>query len=331
MVTVLASGRSAPANPGRSGYAGCCKLWFMRSRIISTAVLSAVAGSVLTLAQQPTFRAGTELVSLFVTVTDAQRRLIPDLLEQDFEILDNDKPQPIVFFENQAQPISVVVMLDTSGSMTGNIELLKLAAEQFLLRLFPGDKAKVGAFNDKIEVSARFTSDRDDLIAELKNLDYGNGTRLFDALGISLDELKGIEGRKVVLVFTDGEDTASRTSLGSSIERARAEEVMVYSIGLESEYFNGQRMVRSRPDGGLRRISNETGGGYFELKKTADLAPTFTRIAQELHSQYVLGFTPTQLDNRVHKLAVRVKQPGMTARARRSYVAAADKFQVTER
>jgi len=106
---------------------------------------------------------------------------------------------------------------------------------------------------------------------------------------------------------------------------------MVYSIGLESEYFNGQRMIRSQPDRGLRKISEETGGGYFELKKSADLAPTFTRVAQELHSQYVLGFTPTQLDNRVHKLAVRVKQTGMTARARRSYLAAPDKFQITEK
>jgi Ca-activated chloride channel homolog len=148
---------------------------------------------------------------------------------------------------------------------------------------------------------------------------------------VSLDELKGIEGRKVVLVFTDGEDTASRSGMGSVIERARAEEVMVYSIGLESDYFNGQRMVRSKPDGGLRKIADETGGGYFELKKTADLAPTFTRVAQELHSQYVLGFTPADLDNRVHKLTVRMSKPGLTARSRRSYVAAADKYQVTER
>jgi Ca-activated chloride channel family protein len=290
-----------------------------------------VACSVLAGAQQPTFRAGTELVSVFVTVTDAARRLVPDLLQGDFEILDNDKPQTIVFFENQAQPITVVVMLDTSGSMTGNIKLLHLAAEQFVLRLFPGDKAKVGAFNDKIEISAHFTDDRDDLVNDLKNLDYGNATRLYDALALSLDELKGIEGRKVVLVFTDGEDTMSRASIGGVIDRARSEDVMVYSIGLESDFFNGQRMVRSKPDGGLRRISEETGGGYFELKKAADLAPTFTRVAQELHSQYVLGFTPGQLDNRVHKLAVRVKQPGMTARARRSYMAAADKFQITER
>ena len=304
----------------------------MRSRISLAAVLCAVAASTaLSVAQQPTFKAGTELVSLFVTVTDAQRRLVPDLVQDDFEILDNDKPQTIVFFENQAPPITIVVMLDTSGSMTGNIALLRQGAEQFLLRLFPGDKGKVGAFNDKIQIGSRFTNDRDDLIAEVKNLDYGNGTRLYDALLLSLDELKGIEGRKVVLIFSDGEDTASRAGMGSVIDRARTDEVMVYSIGLESEYFNGQRMIRSKPDGGLRKISDETGGGYFELKKTADLAPTFTRVAQELHSQYVLGFTPTLLDNRVHKLTVRVKQPGMTARARRSYVAAADKFQVTER
>jgi VWFA-related protein len=81
-------------------------------------------------------------------------------------------------------------------------------------------------------------------------------------------------------------------------------------------------MVNSKPDSGLKKISDETGGGFFELKNTSDLAPTFTRVAQELHSQYVLGFTPMQLDGRVHKLTVRMKQPGMTARARRSYLAA---------
>jgi Ca-activated chloride channel family protein len=276
---------------------------------------------------QPTFRSAVQVVSLFVTVTDAQRRLVPDLVQDDFEVLDNDKPQPIVLFESVTQPITVVVMLDTSGSMTGTIGLLRQAAEQFLIRLFPGDKAKVGAFNDKIQVSASFSNDRDDLVSDMKNLDYGNGTRLYDALLLSLDELKGIEGRRVVLVFTDGDDTASHIGLGAVIDRARADEDMVYSIGLESNYFNGQRMVRSKPDGGLRKISDDTGGGYFELKKTADLAPTFTRVAQELHSQYVIGFAPAQLDGRVHRLTVRLKQPGMTARARRSYLASADKYQ----
>jgi len=129
----------------------------------------------------------------------------------------------------------------------------------------------------------------------------------------------------VVLAFTDGEDTASRGGFRQVLERARDEEVMVYSIGLESEYFNGQRVVRSRPSRDLRRISDETGGGYFELQKTADLAPTFTRVAQELRSQYLIGFAPAALDGRVHKLEVKVNKPGMTVRARRSYLAAPEK------
>src|SRR5205807_796660 len=131
--------------------------------------------------------------------------------------------------------------------------------------------------------------------------------------------------RRVILVFPDGDDTTSNIGLGTVIDRARTEDVMVYAIGLESVFYNGQRTVHTQPDRGLRKIADETGGGYFELKKTTDLAPTFSRVAQELHSQYVLGFTPTQLDNRVHKLTVRMKQPGMTARARKSYLAAPTK------
>src|SRR5437016_3208873 len=157
-------------------------------------------------------------------------------------------------------------MLDTSGSMTASIPLLRQAAEQFLIRLLPADKGRVGAFNDKIQFSSRFTADRDELVGDLKELDYGNGTKLWDAAAASLDELKGIEGRRVILLFTDGDDTQSRVGLGSIVERARTEEVMIYSIGLESNYFDGVRMVRSKPDSGLRKISDETGGGYFELK-----------------------------------------------------------------
>lgn len=281
-----------------------------------------VAGIVVS-AQQPTFRAGTQVVSLFTTVFDAENRLVPDLTREDFEVFDNDKPQPLAVFRSENLPITCVVMLDTSGSMTMTISLLKAAAEQFLIRLLPDDKAAVGAFNDKIELNAGFTNNRDKLVTQVKDLDYGNGTRLFDAIGESLDALKGVEGRRVILVFTDGDDTASRVGRGTVLDRARADEVMIYAIGLQSEYFDGARTVRSKPDGGLKKLADETGGGYFELKKTADLGPTFSRVAQELHSQYVLGFEPKQLDGKVHKLTVKMKQTGMTARARKSYVAAA--------
>src|SRR5262245_23848361 len=301
------------------------QLW--KPVLVASALASAAASTALVSGQQPPmFKTGTQVVSLFVTVADPQKRLVPDLTQDEFQVFDNEKPQPIVFFDNSIHPINVVVMLDTSGSMTLTIDLLKQAAEQFVIRLLPEDKARIGAFNDKIQINAKWSNNRDQLVTDIKDLDYGNGTRLWDAVGAALDELKEVDGRRVILVFTDGDDTESKSmNLTRVIDRARTDEVMIYAIGLESDYFNGQTRVRSKPDSGLRRVADETGGGYFELKKTSELAPTFTKVAQELHSQYVIGFTPTQLDNRVHKLAVKMKQPGMTARARRSYLAAADK------
>jgi Ca-activated chloride channel family protein len=276
--------------------------------------------------QEATFRSGTRIVSVDATVIDAQGRLVPGLEREDFTILDNDKPQEITFFDSNVQPFTVVVMMDFSASMTGNLDRLKSAAEQFILRMLPADKGQVGAFSDKIQFSGTFTNRRDDLIFALRDLQFGNPTRLYDAINESMAMLKGIEGRRVVLAFTDGDDTASRVGMGDVLERARDEEVMIYAIGLESEYFNGQRQVRTRPDRGLRRLAEETGGGYFELKKADDLGPTFTRVAQELHSQYSLGFTPAALDGREHKLTVRLRQVGMTARARRSYIASEDRL-----
>jgi Ca-activated chloride channel family protein len=281
-------------------------------------------------AQQPTFRSSTRIVPVITTVTDAQGRLVPNLEREQFTILDNGRPQEISFFLNEVQPFTVVVMLDKSASMTAHLELLDAAAEQFLLRMLPADRGQVGAFSDKIQLSGTFTSDRDELIAALDELQFGNPTRLYDALNESMAALKGVEGRKVVLVFTDGEDSASRLGMGDVLDRARDEEVMVYAIGLEVDYFNGVRQVRSRPDRGLKRLAEETGGGYFELKKTDELAPTFTRVAQELHSQYTLGFTPATLDGKEHRLEVRMKARGMNARARRSYVASPERLTDTQ-
>jgi Ca-activated chloride channel family protein len=290
----------------------------------------AVAACALALLSVPTgaqIRVSTQTVPLYVTVMDSARRLVPDLAEEDFEIYDNGKLQKLTNFDNKATPISVVVMLDTSGSMTLALDLVKQAAEEFLIRLLPEDKGKVGAFNDKIEVKPAtglpFTNNRDQLIRALGDLDFGYPTRLYDAVDFSINELKNVDGRKVVLVFTDGEDTASRVGSGDVTERSRNEEVMVYSVGMENEYMNGSQRVRTSPDRGLRRLSDETGGGFFMLKKKDELGSTFTRIAQELHSQYVMGFTPETLDNKVHKLEVRLKKPGMTARSRKSYLAAA--------
>jgi Ca-activated chloride channel family protein len=273
-------------------------------------------------AQQPTFKSGPVVtVPLYATVTDRDRRLVPGLTREDFQIFDNDKPQEVTLFDNNVRPVTAVVMLDTSGSMTLNLDLLRQAAEQFVIRLLPEDQARVGAFNDRVELDPSFTNDRDELVSSIRELDYGNGTRLWDAVDVGLDALENIEGRKVIVVFTDGGDTSSATSNGKVLARARLNEVMIYAIGMESVFGPPGMRQRTKPDGRLKGLATETGGGYFELKKTDELGPTFTRVAEELHSQYVLGFSPTQLDGKVHKLELKMAKPELTGRARKSYVA----------
>ena len=211
-----------------------------------------LCGGFTAFAQQPTFRTGTRTVALYATVTDAQKRLVPDLTQEDFEILDNDKPQSIDLFVNEMQPITVVVMLDTSASMTGNLKLLEQAAEQFLIRLLPKDKGMVGAFNDKIEFfPATFTHDRDRLIG----VAAGPRLRQSDA---PLRRHRGEHGPAA---------QDRRTPRGAGVHRrrrhrqprgpgeraragARTNEVMIYAVGLRSDYFNGSRQVRSKPDSG---------------------------------------------------------------------------------
>jgi Ca-activated chloride channel family protein len=294
-------------------------------RLSLLATLAAVA--LLTAsAHAQRIKVSTQTVPIYATVIDNDRRLVADLQQQDFEVYDNGKLQTLTNFVNEVTPFTAIVMLDTSGSMTLNLDFVKQAAEEFLMRLLPDDRAKVGAFNDKIQVLPRdepFTGDRDRLIGILKDgLDFGYPTRLWDAVDESIAQLEPEDGRRVVLVFTDGDDSASKLGLGEVLDRAREKDMMVYAIGMQSDYWNGQSRVRTRPDRGLKRLAEETGGGFFELTKKDELGPTFTRVAQELHSQYVLGFSPATLDGKVHKLEVKIKRPGMSARGRRSYVAA---------
>jgi VWFA-related protein len=261
---------------------------------------------------------------VYATVLNSDGRLVPDLREEHFEVYDNGVKRPITVFRSDVQPITVVMMLDTSGSMTLYLDLLKAAAEQFALRLLPGDRAKVGSFAARIQVlpGDGFTGDRDRLTQILRNeLQFGNPTRLWDAIFESMNHLAEESGRRVVLVFTDGDDTDSRSvDFGRVIERARDEEFIIYAIGLQSRFMGRV----TRPDRNLRRLAEETGGGYFELTRSQDLGSAFSRVADELHRQYVLGFTPAALDGKVHMLEVRTVVSGMTVRARKSYLAKSD-------
>jgi len=321
-----------------------------RQTVVSfVAGLVAAFATVLVAQQEPTFRASTRTVPVYVTVTDAEGRLVPDLGRDDFEIYDNGKIQSISVFANDIQPIMVVLMLDRSGSMVDNFGRVQQAAEQFVTRLLPADKARIGSFSYRVQVDPRtFTSDKEELLRILhKELQEPGPTPLWNAVAVGMTGLLHQEGRRVVLVFTDGADSpgngrSTNISLKDVMERAREEDVMVYAVGLAGRMpmrrggggyggrggyppppGGGQRGTgrEQKPDEGLAKIAAESGGGYFELESTNDLGATFARVADELHRQYAMGFSPEKLDGKTHKLEVRVKRAGMMARARRSYVA----------
>jgi len=288
---------------------------------LATTLLATVA-----LADQQVFRSTVQTVPIYATVLDSSGRLVPDLKQEDFEVFDNNKPAVITSFAAEVQPIAVVVALDTSGSMTLVLDLVKSAAEAFVLRLLPADRARIVSFDDKIRWSPNFTSDRDKLIEHLRTgIQFGNGTRLWDAMYESVGVLKEEETRKVVLVLSDGEDYGSRLGGNDVLLKAQDDHVMVYTIGLRNRYFNGAQWVTSQPDRTLKKTSAQTGGGWFELTRTTELNSTFSKIADELHRQYLLAISPTVNDGKAHVLNVRVKTPGMTARARQSYIASAPK------
>jgi Ca-activated chloride channel family protein len=292
-----------------------------RPLLVTAAVLALGAGAAGQQAPQPLlFRSATQTVPVWATVTDAAGRLVPGLRRDDFELYDNGTRVDLSVFDNVVQPISAVLMLDTSGSMTMNRDLLTQAAAQFVERLVPGDRARVGSFSRKIRVSPpEFTGDHDVLLRALReDIEYGNETALWDATDSGMEALKHVQGRRVVVVFTDGADTGSRRNRADILTRARKEEFMIYAIGLRSR-LRGHGVVQ--PDPGLKQVAEDTGGGYFELSHTDELHATFTRVASELHSQYALGFTPQAIDGTVHTLTVRVVRPGLVVRARKSYIA----------
>jgi Ca-activated chloride channel family protein len=288
--------------------------------------------------QQPTFRTGAKTVAVYATVTEKDGRLIPNLTRDAFEIRDNGKPQPLTVFSTDVQPVSVVVMLDRSGSMRGNTGLVERAAEAFVRNLGPGDAARIGTFADRIVIQPEgFTSDQNALLRILQSDQPVTGpTPLWNAIEQAIAAVKEREGRKVVLVFSDGGDapanfTVNNSSIMDVMRDAQQDDVMVYAIGLQTTVLLGRNprggmgamgsMTSVRPDPGLARIADETGGGYFELTRAEDLSTTFAGVADELHHQYALGFEPPRLDDRIHKLEVRVTQPKLKVRARKEYFA----------
>ncbi len=291
------------------------------------------------------------------------------LTREDFTILDNGRKQDITAFSSGLQPIRAVALVDVSASMMPVIDLARLAAEQFVIRLNPDDKARVGIFSARVTLSPEFTANRDALLTWLRrDLPFSNPTRLLDAIDAAVTELLPESGRRVVLVFTDGCDTASQTSWSKVIGRIHAEDVMVYAIMFRpriilqpppertlnlgsarggmggrpagsafpcsvhhfletsnatpmKDYLKVDDPRWTRGAGLVDQLALETGGGRFQLTPAEDVNTLFTSVMRELHYLYLLGFTPQQLDGKVHDLTVRVKDKQLSIRARQHYLA----------
>lgn len=290
--------------------------------------------------QQPVFEGAGDTVRAFVTVTDGDGRLVTSLTREDFEVLDRGRPQPITLFDSTPQPIQLVVMLDVSGSMVGNLDLLRTAAEHLIASLAPGDRVRVGTFGREITVSPTFTSDPEALRAALPEaIAPDSPTPLWLAIDEALDAFESAsDARRVVLVLSDGRDSGSvgfgrrSSSQIQVIDEARERDAMIYAIGMRSRGPRGagggigpgglrSMLAADLPDPGLARVAEESGGGYLELRGDDNLGAAFAEVADELHRQYLIGFVPPERDGKVHRIEVRVGQRGLKPRTRRDYVA----------
>jgi Ca-activated chloride channel family protein len=286
---------------------------------------------------QRTFRSGADAVVVPATVTDVGGRFVRDLTRDDFEIRDNGKVQDITIFDRQYETVSVVVMLDASASMLPLLDRVIAAANDFVVRLMPGDQARVGSFAEEIRISPDFIGDRDALLAIFANefnVRIGRRTRLWDAMHDAIERLARAGGRRVVIVMTDGVDSWSTKTFDDVMSAARRRNVSVFAVMIRHRDRGSQTIEFSGgPDGSgpgrrslqprdaFETLTRDTGGGHVDVDaQWADQAP-FTDIMLDLHSAYVLGFAPSILDDKVHDITVNVRRTGLKVKARRTYVA----------
>jgi Ca-activated chloride channel family protein len=317
----------------------CCMNRFLTVAILVACSLGALGAAN---GQQPVFRGTGDAVRVFVTVTDRDGRLVTTLTRDDFEVRDEGKPQPITLFDNTPQPIRLVVMLDVSGSMEGNLPLLRTATEQLFARLRRDDRVRIGTFGREVVIGPWMTRNDDEALR--RALPDAIAPDALTPLWRATDEAMSAFGdggdeRRVVLVLSDGKDSGPgigfRQRIVSQVEvidRARRDDVMIYGIGMRSRGARARppgigpgglqaAMTADLPDPGLARVAEEAGGGYTEIRFGQDLGAAFAQVADELHSQYLIGFDPPARDGKVHDIEVRVFQRGLKTRGRKSYTA----------
>ena len=302
--------------------------------VLAAAALAGLTGAAAaraqdTASQQPSFRAGVDLVSLNVTVTDRSSRYVTDIDVERFQVYEDGALQDITFFTRTQLPIALSLLMDTSASMTERMETAQQAAIGFSERLRDEDLASVIDFDSRVEIRQGFTNSVDELAAAIRRTSAGGSTSLYNAIYISLKELGKIAAaatgeirRQAIVVLSDGEDTSSLVDFDEVLELAKRSDTVIYSIGLRSRDIRTRRGFREA-DFVLRQLAQETGGRAFFPRRVEDLADIYGQISDELSSQYTLGYTSKNplRDGQWRRLVVRIDQPEVAARTKQGYYA----------
>ena len=274
--------------------------------------------------QQPSFRAGVDVVSLNVTVTDRHTRFVTDLRRDDFLVYEDGVLQELSYFARQQLPIALALLVDTSASMDEEMGTAQEAAIGFSQRLNPDDLAEIIDFDSRVDILQTFTNDIDQLERAIRQTSAGGSTSLYNALYISLKELKKAPlraedvRREAIVVLSDGEDTSSLVTFEEVLDLAKRSETAIYSIGLKAD--EGGSGFREA-DFVLRQLAQETGGRAFFPDDAGDLAGIYEQISDELSNQYSLGYVSANplRNGRWHRIVVRVNRDDVFARTKQGY------------
>jgi Ca-activated chloride channel family protein len=281
--------------------------------------------------QAPSFRAGVDIVSLNVTVIDGSQKYVTDLAQEDFQVYEDGVKQEVTLFNRTNLPIALALLMDTSASMEARLGTAQEAAIGFARRLRPQDLAEVVDFDSRVVVLQGFTSKATDLETAIRKTSAGGSTSMYNAIYIALKDLKKVVAtsaddirRQAIVLLSDGEDTSSLLPFEEVLDLAKRSETAIYAIGLRSsEGMSSGSKGFKEAEFVLRQLSQETGGRAFFPNQVTDLNGIYGQIADELSSQYTVGYISRnpKRDGAWRRIVVRTGRTGATARTKQGYFA----------
>lgn len=263
----------------------------------------------------PIFRANGRIVEVYATVTDGRGRYVDDLTADQFSILEQGQKKPVFAFENHTSSVSVALLFDTTGSMVNALPHLKNAALQLVDDLRPTDSVAVYSFNEIVNEMQAFTSDKDAAKSAILKTHAAGNTALYDALIRVNHDLSARTGKKVIVVFTDGQDNSSMLTADIAIQRARARGIPIYTI------VEGEALYQAELLGQLKNMAESTGGTPFIIHQLSDIGPVFQKVSEDLMHGYLVDFQPDAGDNHVWRPidVVLPRSTGLHVRAREGF------------